>query len=94
MPTKTAEKATPLNIRVKASQRSLIERAAYEADKTVSDFVRDAAMREAESTLLDRTAFRLDPQAWDAFISALDATPSDNPRLRDLMKRRAPWEHE
>lgn len=46
MSAKTSEKTPALNIRVKAHQRQLIERAAEETDQTVSDFVRDAAVRE------------------------------------------------
>ena len=60
---KTLEKTPALNIRIKANQRRLIERAAREADQTVSDFVRDAAVREAQHTLLDRTTFHIDAEA-------------------------------
>lgn len=34
----------------------------------------------------------LDADQWDAFTVALDAPPKDNPRLRQLMAKRAPWE--
>ena len=87
-----SEAATPLNIRIKSDQRSLIEQAAEATEMTVSDFVREAAVREAENALLDRTTFELDETRWDEFVEALDAPPSDNPRLRDLMTRKAPWE--
>jgi uncharacterized protein (DUF1778 family) len=92
MPTPQTEKAPALNIRIKATQRALIERAARQANKSISDFVRDAAIQEAESTLLDTTRIELDPAAWEQFTAALDAPPTDNPRLRDLMTRKAPWE--
>jgi uncharacterized protein (DUF1778 family) len=87
-----SEKSPALNIRIKAPQRTLIERAARQAHKSISDFVRDAAIQEAESTLLDSTGIALDPPAWEQFIAALDATPSENPRLQDLMSRKAPWD--
>ena len=86
------EKAPALNIRIKAAQRQLIERAAQASNKTVSDFVRDAAVREAESALLDRTTIRLSPEEWERFLAALDAPPRSNPRLEDLLSRKAPWE--
>jgi uncharacterized protein (DUF1778 family) len=92
MSTAQLEKCPALNIRIKAAQRALIERAARQANKSISDFVRDAAVQEAESTLLDTTRIELDPAAWDRFTTALDAPPADNPRLRDLMTRKAPWE--
>ena len=92
MHSNAAEKASPLNIRIKAYQRKLIEDAAGVADKTVSDFVREAAVREARDTLLDQTSICFTDQAWEEFTTALDAPPDDNPRLRDLMSRQPLWE--
>ena len=86
------QKTSPLNIRIKAHQRRLIEKAAGSSDKTVSDFVRDVALREAEMVLLDRSAVSFADQAWADFTAALDAPPADNPRLRDLMRRPPLWE--
>ena len=85
-------KTAPLNIRVKAPQRALMEQAASAAEMTVSDFVRDAALIQAKNALLDRTNITLNEQEWAAFVEALDAPPASNPRLRDLMSRRATWE--
>ena len=56
-------KISPLNIRIRADQRLLIEQAAQALDKTVSDFVREAALREANQTLLDQVIFQLNPVA-------------------------------
>ena len=52
----------------------------------------DAATREAQSVLLDRRLFHLDEAAFRRFAKALDAPPADNPRLRKLLARRAPWD--
>ena len=84
--------ATPLNIRIRSDQRSLIEQAALALDKTVSDFVREAALREANNALLDQTVFQVDSAAWDKFNAALDAPPADNPRLKDLLSRQPVWD--
>ncbi len=92
MSSASADKSPPLNIRIKGPQRALIERAAQQADKSISDFVRGAALQEAENALLDTTRIELDPAAWKQFIAVLDAPPADNPRLRDLLSRKAPWE--
>ena len=91
MHTNTAEKVSPLNIRIKAYQRTLIEDAAEIADKTVSDFVREAAVREARDTLLDQSSISFTDQAWEEFTAALDAAPQNNPRLRDLVSRQPIW---
>jgi uncharacterized protein (DUF1778 family) len=42
--------------------------------------------------VLDHRFFQLDARAFRRFASALDAVPSDNPRLRKLLAKRAPWE--
>lgn len=86
------EKAAPLNIRLKTDQRILIEQAAKVTGKTVSDFVRDVTLREAQDRLLDQHLFQLDGDAWDDFNAALDQSPSKNTRLHDLMHRKAVWD--
>lgn len=70
--TTQTEKSPALNIRIKAPQRALIERAARQANKSISDFVRDAAIQEAETTLLDTTRIVPNPAAWEPFTAALD----------------------
>ena len=90
--TTTASSATPLNIHIRSDQRDLIEQAASVLDKTVSDFVREAALREANNALLDQTIFQLDSAAWKKFNAALDASPSNNPKLKDLLSRKLVWE--
>lgn len=81
-----------LNVRIKSGQRELIERAAKELDRSVSEFVRDAAVKEARHALMDRTTFQVDDETWQRFTDALDAPTKDNPRLRDLMSRKPVWE--
>ena len=88
---RTEEKVSPLNIRIKAHQRKLIEEAAGMAEKTVSDFVREAALRKAENILLDQTTIRFTDSAWEEFTLALDAKPDNNTGLYKLMGRRPVW---
>jgi uncharacterized protein (DUF1778 family) len=52
----------------------------------------DAACREAESVLLDRRYFALSEEAFARFTSILDSPPKDNPRLRRLLRTKAPWD--
>jgi uncharacterized protein (DUF1778 family) len=84
-------KISPLNIRIRADQRRLIEQAAQALDKTVSDFVREAALREANQTLLDQVLFQLSADAWQRFNEALNQPPVSNPRLQDLLQRKPIW---
>ena len=81
-----------LNIRVKPNARALIDRAAATLNKTVTDFVLDAACREAQDVLLDRNLFTLDSKTYQAFLTQLDAPTKSNPKLRALLNRKPLWE--
>jgi len=85
------EKVAPLNIRIRSDQRRLIEQAAISTDKTISDFVRDAALCEAKNALLDQTSFRFTDAAWSEFTTMLDDPPTENQHLHDLMSRQPVW---
>ncbi len=81
-----------INLRTDEARRSLIDRAAEALGKDRTEFMLDAATREAQSVLLDRRLFHLDEAAFRRFAKVLDASPADNPRLRKLLAKRAPWE--
>jgi uncharacterized protein (DUF1778 family) len=84
--------STVINLRADKSKRALIDRAAAAVGKNRSEFMLEAACREATSVLLDRTFFHLDEKAYKRFVAELDKPPAENPRLRRLMRSKAPWE--
>lgn len=95
MPVSAPAAATPrdtLNLRIKAEDRNLIDRAAALTGRTKTDFVLDAARRAAEDALLDRTLFVVGPHALETFRALLDAPPQPNGRLRRTLLTPAPWE--
>ena len=81
-----------INLRTDEARRDLIDRAAQVLGKDRTEFMLDAATREAQLVLLDRRFFQLDETAFRQFTEALDASPADNPRLRKLFAKRSPWE--
>jgi uncharacterized protein (DUF1778 family) len=81
-----------LNLRIRAEERGLIDRAASITGKTRTDFVLEAARRAAEDALLDRTVLNVSPEAYAAFLTRLDETPKPNERLRRTMGVVPPWE--
>mgnify|MGYP000857569577 CR=1 FL=1 len=81
-----------INLRASRQQRSLIDRAAEAVGKSRSDFMLEAARREAEAVLLDRRYFALDAEAFNAFVRRLDAPPRADARLRRLLREKAPWD--
>jgi uncharacterized protein (DUF1778 family) len=94
MPAKTvrAGKRETLNVRIKAEDRSLIDRAAHLLGKSRTDFLLESARRAAEDALLDQTLFKVSPKIYDEFVARLDAPPAPNAKLRRTMTAPAPWE--
>jgi uncharacterized protein (DUF1778 family) len=85
-------KRETLNLRIKAEDRGLIDRAARTLGKNRTDFVIEAARRAAEETVLDQLMFKLSPKAYSEFLARLDAPPQPNERLRRALQTKAPWE--
>jgi uncharacterized protein (DUF1778 family) len=88
---RTAARSAVINIRVRSADRAVIDQAAASLAKSRSDFMLDAACRAAEEALLDRTLLPVDRPTYDRFLAMLDAPPKANPKLRELMRLKAPW---
>ena len=80
-----------ISIRANPGLRGLIDRAANAQGKTRSEFMLDAARRAAEEALIDRTLFHVEARDHARLVSLLDRPAQDNPRLRKLMRAKAPW---
>lgn len=81
-----------LNVRIRTSDRALIDQAAALLHKSRTDFVIEAARHAAEEALLDRTLFVSSPADYAAFLERLDAPPQPNASLEETMRARAPWD--
>jgi len=88
----TQNRAAPINIRARSTQRNLIDKAAAMLNKNRSDFMLEAACREAENVLLDQRLFLVDDNTYQSFETLIDAPVKDNPALRSLLNDKAPWE--
>ena len=86
------QEAVTISIRAKAGQRDLIDQAADRLGRSRSDFMLEAACRQAEDVLLDQTYFALDSEKMAAFQMLLDNPPAPSDRLRRLLNASAPWE--
>ena len=88
----SSQEAVTISIRAKAGQRDLIDQAADRLGRSRSDFMLEAACRQAEDVLLDQTYFALDSERMAAFQALLDNPPAPSDRLRRLLNASAPWE--
>ena len=75
-----------LDLRLTRAAKRTLQAAATAQRKSVSEFVLDSALSEAEERLADRRVFTLESKNWDAFIAALDAPPRRHPRLERLFR--------
>ena len=73
-----------LDLRLSRSAKQTLQAAAVAARKSVSEFVLESALAEAEERLADRRIFALTSKSWEAFITALDAPPRRHARLERL----------
>ena len=87
-----AQEPVTISIRAKAGQRDLIDQAVDRLGRSRSDFMLEAACRQAEDVLLDQTYFALDAKGLAAFQAMLDKPPAPTDRLRRTLKVRAPWD--
>jgi uncharacterized protein (DUF1778 family) len=81
-----------INIRAKTRQRDLIDQAADRLGRSRSDFMLEAACREAEDVLLDQAFFTADEGTFAKFQALLNHPLPPTEKLRRLLKTKAPWE--
>jgi uncharacterized protein (DUF1778 family) len=81
-----------INLRANKTQRTLIDSAAEALGKKRSEFMLEAACREATSVLADQRYFIVDERTFREFTAALDKAPAENTRLRQLLGTKAPWD--
>ena len=78
--------AARLDFRLDARDKSRITKAAALRGMAVSAFVRDAVLREAETTIAADTVVALSEQESRHFLAALDEPFNPNPPLQKAME--------
>jgi uncharacterized protein (DUF1778 family) len=92
MTTATTRKEHPLSIRLPASDIEIIDRASKLRGRSRTDFMRDAAVREAEATILDSVLIKMTDAGFKSFVDAIESVGKPVPELVEVLKRKAPWE--
>ena len=84
-------KTQRLDLRLTKEQDALIRRAAEQDARSISDFVLSAATLEAQRRLADQRFFMLNEEDHARFEEILEASPTDDPKLRKLFDRPSPF---
>lgn len=87
----SSTKTRRLDLRLTEEQDALIRRAAEQDTRSISDFVLSAATLEAQRRLADQRLFILNEEDHARFEEILEASPTDDPKLRKLFDRPSPF---
>jgi len=86
MTSTVAAKSERINLRLKQSTKTLLERAASFEGKSVSSFILNSALAHAEETIHQHESIKLNAQDSEAFFNALSQPVQFNESLLDAMK--------
>ncbi|MDX2051512.1 MAG: DUF1778 domain-containing protein [Polyangiaceae bacterium] len=87
-----ASSSTVINLRTPKAQRALIDRAAELQGKSRTEFMLEASREKAQQVLLDQVLFTVSPAQYAKFEALMKAPLSNNPAIKSLLARRAPWD--
>jgi uncharacterized protein (DUF1778 family) len=85
-------KADQINLRVTEFQRNLMDHAAKVRGKNRTEFIVDAAVREAQAALSEQSTIFVDEETFDEFERLLNEPVPSTGALRELFATKAPWE--
>lgn len=86
-----AAKTHRVNLRASARQEQVIRRAAAATDRTMTDFILDSAVEQAERVLADRRWFVASDDQWREFERLLDEPLPSLERFHALAVRPHPF---
>ena len=92
MPRVKKRKEHPLSMRLPETDIAIIDRAASLRGRSRTDFVREAAVREAEDVLMEAAPIRMSQAGFKAFMEVLSQPGRPVPEMVELFQRSAPWE--
>lgn len=79
-------------MRFRNDDLAIIDRGADLLGLSRTEFMRRAALQEAQAAILNETVIRLSPDAFEDFVRAIEAPPSPvSPKVAERLRRKAPW---
>ncbi len=86
---RTARRQERISLRVSPQSKQKLERAAAYADKTLTDFVIDVALQNADAVMREHEAIALTGDEWERFRRLLLNPTTPNKRLKRAFAERA-----
>lgn len=85
-------KNTSIEFRCTEEQESMVKKAADLSHKSVSAFVLESVLAEAEQVLAKQTVFKLTAEEWEVFNNALSRPAKVIPELVELFGQSHEWD--
>lgn len=89
----TMPKEDRINIRVSSKVKTLLTEAAKSRNISVSEFVLESAVQEANEAILDRSLFVLPAEDFDSMAQMLEPSTENDARIGTLLERAKPWDN-
>jgi uncharacterized protein (DUF1778 family) len=86
---RTARRPDRISLRLGRDAKRKLERAAAYSDKTLTDFVIDVALQEADAIVRRNEVITLTRAEWDRFQDMLLNPPESNKRLKKAFAEHA-----
>lgn len=90
----TAARTEKLDLRLTPAAKRALQQAAAIKNQSVTDFVMESALTQAELILPDQTRFVIDAESWEKLQEMLDAPPRGLPRLAKLLREPSMFEND
>lgn len=82
-----------VSMRFRDDDLGIIDRGAALSGLSRTEFMRRAALHEAQIAILNETVVRLSPEAYRQFVAAIDAPVAAAPAsMLERLSRKAPWD--
>lgn len=87
-----AKRDVAVSMRFRDQDIEIIDRGAEISGVSRSEFVRRAAVQEAQMAILNETVIQVSPEAFEEFLRMLDEPAGPvPPKLAERLARPAPW---
>ena len=81
-----------VSMRFRDDDLGIIDRGAELSGLSRTEFVRRAALHDAQIAILNETVVRMAPEAFEQFVAAVDAPVAKIPtKMLERLSRKAPW---
>jgi uncharacterized protein (DUF1778 family) len=81
-----------VSMRFRDEDLGIIDRGAELSGLSRTEFMRRAALHDAQIAILNQTVVRMAPEAYLQFVAAIDAPIAAIPaEMRERLSRKAPW---